>query len=60
MTGDQVSRVPKGGVQTGGGSTSGLQHGLLLGLGAVLMTAGAATAMWSRCAFSRSGRGSGA
>jgi len=37
----QVSRVPIGGVQTGGGSTSGVQHGWLFALGGVLLLASA-------------------
>ena len=37
----QVSRVPAGGVQTGGGSTAGLQHSWLFALGAVLLLASA-------------------
>lgn len=38
----QVSRVPVGGVQTGGGSTSGVEHGWLFALGGVLLLASAA------------------
>ncbi|WP_242882279.1 DUF4331 domain-containing protein [Actinomadura litoris] len=42
------SAMPNGGAATGGGSTSGLQHPGLLGLGAALMTAAAGAVMIHR------------
>ena len=44
----QISRVPSGGVQAGGGSTDGLQHRGLLVFGVVLLVAAALTALWRR------------
>lgn len=36
---EQVEKVPEGGVQTGGGSTAGLEHAGLLGLGTAMIVA---------------------
>jgi hypothetical protein len=44
----QVSRVPSGGVQAGGGSTAGLQHVQLLALGGSLLLAGAIGLLFRR------------
>jgi hypothetical protein len=44
----QVSRVPTGGVQTGNGSTTGLQHIWLLGLGGLLLLAAAISVLFRR------------
>lgn len=59
-SGDQVSRVPKGGVQTGGGSTSREHHDVLIWVGGVLIAAGAGAALWSRRAHGASGTSSDA
>jgi len=47
----QVSKVPSGGAESGGGSTAGIEHGWMLGLGAVAAAAGMGT-----LAFGRRGR----
>jgi hypothetical protein len=39
----QVKKVPSGGAETGGGSTAGMEHGWMLGLGALTAAAGAGT-----------------
>lgn len=44
----QVSEPPAGGIGTGGGDTSGLEHGGVLVLGAAALLAGAIVLVWSR------------
>lgn len=43
LTGSQLSSMPTGAADTGGGSTAGLQHEGLIAAGALLVAAGAAT-----------------
>ncbi|HEY3604087.1 MAG TPA: hypothetical protein VGL04_05410 [Sporichthyaceae bacterium] len=44
----QVTKVPAGGAETGGGSTAGVEHGWLLALGALTAAAGAGTVALGR------------
>lgn len=44
----QVDEPPKGGVATGGGDTSGIEHGGVLVLGGAALLAGAVLLVWSR------------
>ena len=43
VSGQQVTQVPSGGVQAGGGSTSGIRHRALIGWGVLLLLAAGAT-----------------
>jgi hypothetical protein len=44
----QVTKVPSGGAETGGGSTAGVEHGWMVGLGALAAAAGAGTLVLGR------------